>query len=289
MSRYVTLWPHQFACQFLINMFRIASALRRTFVHQSSAPSSFRRALHSLPIARPAARGSLTLALLAGSVWGASALFAAPTEAQKMAAQLEGGAAMPAERTADELGLLEFTRLNKTSGGRVGDQGIALLHKAIDEPKRFQQACSIVSSNIAQVLNESPSALSQFAKENKEFADALAYLGVKPEREQVRYLLGAVWIAGSMIESLPEAVVMVAEGTDRTDISKWTASVIQQLSEDVVTAFLEQVPDDDRIEYIAAFGVKGVDVSKPTRALLVSAVAKVCQHIVDQPDEPAAK
>lgn len=54
-----------------------------------------------------------------------------------------------------------------------------------------------------------------------------------------------------------------------------------QISKECVDVLLEQVPDDDRTEYIAAFGVRGRDTTPATRAALRQACAKLCRQIAE--------
>ena len=67
-----------------------------------------------------------------------------------------------------------------------------------------------------------------------------------------------------------------------------------QISKECVDLLLEQVPDDDRTEYIAAFGVRGRDTTPATRVALRQACAKLCRQIVETvkaqiADAPASK
>jgi len=259
--------------------------------------SALRVATNHTPPRRRLVFGGAFAALIAGAALGASTVLASSIssrsdEARRMAADLEHGAAASTTddeaSEADTRALLEFTHLAHPSGGRVGARGVALLHLAIDTPEQFYASCSILSRNMASVLDENPKTLPTQVSTNTELAAALKFLGVRAEREEVRFLLGSVWIASSLIDALPEAVVMVANASDRTDTAAWSDAVMASLAHDTVTAFLAQVPDDDRTEFIAAFGVQGNDTSESTRAAMEAAVAKVCKRILTQ-DAPTSE
>lgn len=130
--------------------------------------------------------------------------------------------------------LLEFTCLARPDGGIVGANGAALLHLAIDAPARFQAACGLVSTNVAQILSEDPNALKRLLREQPQVGAALAYLNCADPTNSlaIRRMLGGVWVAASLLEAMPEAIAMIAESQALTEPEQWDEGRIESVRDD---------------------------------------------------------